>query len=87
MILLFLSVRVSTRFLQLFPSMVQAFVTLHNMYMKLRKHYMMPLRPRNPPDFAEDAAAFLRSFSLTFLPMFWAPPNACAERLTEVVLG
>jgi hypothetical protein len=35
--------------------------------------HMIPLKPRNPPVLG----GFLLSLSLTFLPMFWAPPAMC----------
>jgi hypothetical protein len=35
--------------------------------------HMMPLKPRKPPVLG----GFLLSLSLTFLPMFWAPPAMC----------
>lgn len=34
--------------------------------------HMIPLRPRKPPVLEE--AGFFCSLSLTFFPMFWAPP-------------
>jgi hypothetical protein len=35
--------------------------------------HIMPLKPRKPPVLG----GFLLSLSLTFLPMFWAPPAMC----------
>lgn len=44
--------------------------------------HMIPLRPRKPPVLEEDG--FFWSLSLTFFPMFWAPPAdvslACHSR-------
>jgi hypothetical protein len=38
--------------------------------------YMIPFKPRNPPDLEDFfLSSFSSALSLTFLPMFWAPPG------------